>query len=104
MSVMIVEIKACKVKKNDNVAIALNDVKPRDIINILDNKGNRCLSIESKMSIPAGHKVSLTDILSGEPIIKYNQPIGIAKFAIGRGEHVHIHNMCGARGRGDQKV
>ena len=40
-----------------------------------------------------GHKVALTDIQSGAPVLKYGEIIGQATRAISAGEHVHLHNM-----------
>ncbi len=40
-----------------------------------------------------GHKYALRDIKAGENIIKYGSPIGHATADIGRGEHVHTHNL-----------
>ena len=45
--------------------------------------------------IPAGHKVALTAIASGQPIRKYGQPIGVASQPIAVGQHVHTHNLAG---------
>ena len=44
--------------------------------------------------IPAGHKVSLRPIATGERIRRYGQIIGFATQDIGAGRHVHVHN-CG---------
>ena len=51
--------------------------------------------------IPYGHKIALTDIPQGAPIIKYGHTIGAASRAIRAGEYVHIHNLEALRGRGD---
>ena len=40
-----------------------------------------------------GHKYALRDIAAGEKVIKYGMPIGVATAAIGKGEHIHTHNM-----------
>lgn len=40
-----------------------------------------------------GHKIALRSIAAGEKILKYGVPIGSATQAIGKGEHVHLHNM-----------
>ncbi|MEN9774915.1 MAG: hypothetical protein RL322_1985 [Pseudomonadota bacterium] len=42
--------------------------------------------------IPFGHKAASRPIASGEPIIKYGVPIGVATQSIAAGEHVHVHN------------
>jgi altronate hydrolase len=43
--------------------------------------------------IPAGHKISLTELADGEPIRKYGQIIGFAQGPIAKGQHVHVHNV-----------
>lgn len=40
-----------------------------------------------------GHKYALTDIKTGENVIKYGFPIGHATTDIATGEHVHTHNV-----------
>ena len=40
-----------------------------------------------------GHKYALRDIAAGEKVIKYGMPIGVATATIGKGEHIHTHNM-----------
>ncbi len=46
-----------------------------------------------KVNLENGHKYAARDIASGEKIIKYGFPIGIATEDISEGEHVHSHNM-----------
>ncbi|CAD6560231.1 UxaA family hydrolase [Paraburkholderia metrosideri] len=43
--------------------------------------------------IPPGHKVATRDIAKGETVKRYNQIIGVAREAIRRGQHVHVHNL-----------
>lgn len=40
-----------------------------------------------------GHKLALCDIKSGEKVVKYGFPIGVASQDIKKGEHVHTHNL-----------
>jgi (2R)-sulfolactate sulfo-lyase subunit alpha len=47
----------------------------------------------AKQDIPIGHKVALADIKNGDTIWKYGQDIGRAVADIGKGEHVHVHNV-----------
>lgn len=49
--------------------------------------------IQTASDIPAGHKVALTSIAKGEPVIKYGFAIGAATTAIQAGEQVHSHNL-----------
>jgi altronate hydrolase len=44
--------------------------------------------------IPAGHKVALHPIGSGDPVERYGQVIGRAKQPIEPGRHVHTHNLA----------
>lgn len=79
----------------DNVATALEALEP-----------GRSLTIDGatvvvRQAIPAGHKVALRAIAAGDAVIKYGSPIGTATTAIDAGEHVHVHNVASARGRGD---
>lgn len=51
--------------------------------------------------IPFGHKFAITDIEPGDLIVKYGHAIGRATKPISVGQHVHVHNVAGSRGRGD---
>ncbi len=44
--------------------------------------------------IPAGHKIAVTDIPAGAPVLRYGQVIGFAATAIPAGTHVHEHNLA----------
>ncbi|WP_290596393.1 MULTISPECIES: UxaA family hydrolase [unclassified Archaeoglobus] len=77
--------------KRDNVAVALEDLKPGDKIKV--NRNGAELEIEVKQEIPFGHKVALERIQRGGEVIKYGETIGVATEDIAEGEHVHIHNL-----------
>jgi len=71
------------VHADDNVATILDaDIDQRKTQAGLPILGN----------IKFGHKVALRAIQSGESIIKYGIPIGVATQDIEPGEHVHTHN------------
>lgn len=74
--------KLFKINENDNIAIALEELKSGEII---DN-------IKILNDIPFGHKVLLKDLKAGENIIKYGNPIGHLTRDCKTGEHVHEHN------------
>ena len=57
--------------------------------------------IRSFSKLQLGHKIAIGDIGEGDRIIKYGETIGYASRMIEPGEHVHVHNMVGGRGRGD---
>jgi len=46
--------------------------------------------------IPMAHKIARRDIATGDVILKYGMPIGVATTAIRAGEHVHVHNIRSA--------
>ncbi|MBA4219302.1 UxaA family hydrolase [Bosea sp. (in: a-proteobacteria)] len=54
---------------------------------------NSDFRLAAKMDIPIGHKVALKDIKKGDTIWKYGQDIGKAIADIGKGEHLHVHNV-----------
>lgn len=51
------------------------------------------LSVTVSDDIPAGHKVALTAISEGSPIIKFGQTIGYASAPINPGDWIHVHNV-----------
>lgn len=80
-------MKAIVISGGDNVAVALEDLKsgtevetPKGLVKLAED-------------ITRGHKFALRDIAQGQEIIKYGFPIGTAKAPIGKGEHVHVHNV-----------
>lgn len=81
-----------RMKPGDNVATALRDV----------SAGEAWESIETLQPVPFGHKVAVQPIACGEHVVKYGESIGAATVAIRPGEHVHVHNIEGIRGRGDK--
>ena len=54
---------------------------------------NSAFRIASKMDVPIGHKIALTDIKKGDTVWKYGHDIGVAVADIAKGEHVHVHNL-----------
>lgn len=54
---------------------------------------NVAVVLTEHIGIPKGHKVALTVIPSGSPVIKYGNPIGLATEDIPEGAHVHTHNL-----------
>ncbi len=85
----------------DNVANAVEDIaKGEDFEYVLDGKALGVVTAQE--DIPFGFKAAVQDIPAGGGIVKYQQIIGKASRLIKSGECVHIHNVEGTRGRGDQ--
>jgi len=51
------------------------------------------ITVKSLDPVPLGHKIALNDIHSGDTILKYGHDVGRAVAEIGKGHHVHVHNM-----------
>lgn len=72
---------------DDNVAIAIEPLQIGRMVQ-LDEQ-----AITIVDPIPVGHKFATRDVLPQLPVLKYGQPIGRARAAIGIGQHVHTHNL-----------
>ena len=81
----------------DNVLTCTLDIKKGQN---LDFEGTM---IQAASDIPAYHKIARVFIKAKEKVYKYGEVIGIASIDIQPGEHVHVHNLEGKRGRGDKK-
>lgn len=91
--------EALKLSENDNVATAVADIDQGSEVPV--RWGKEVSRVKSLEKIPFGFKIALADINKGSHVTKYGETIGIASQNIKQGELVHIHNVQGARGRGD---
>lgn len=82
---------ALRLAAADNVATALRDLEPGEVVEIEGHK------VTLKERIPLCHKLALADLEPGTAVLKYGQPIGRTTAAIRAGAHVHVHNMHSAR-------
>lgn len=76
------------INSQDNVGIALHDIKKGENLLCPDGKALIALS-----NIARSHKVALGDIRMGEDVLKYGEIIGEAKEFIKKGDWVHTHNL-----------
>ncbi len=86
---------ALRLKDDDDVAVALRVLEAGVPVRFPD------LEVVPGAAIPSGHKIALRAVAAGAPVRKYGQAIGRAAAPIAPGEHVHVHNVEGIRGRGD---
>jgi len=84
----------------DNVATLLSDVDKDEMVQV--QLGEKPGKEQIKEPIRFGHKFALNRIGKGEDVLKYGEVIGRATQDIGKGCHVHVHNVESLRGRGDQ--
>jgi len=93
------KFKAIVMKSKDNVATVTEDVNAGSDIAI--NVDGETVTLHVTERIPFGHKVAIKAIAKDEKIIKYGEVIGMATTDITAGQHTHVHNIVGCRGRGD---
>jgi len=92
-------MKAIVVDERDSVATALADLAAGDILQLAIGDQEREVALTAPIAF--GHKLALTAIATGDPVIKYGETIGRATQPIAPGDHVHLHNLESLRGRGD---
>ena len=78
---------AVMIRDDDNVCIALRNLKKGDEICI----GNKKIVLREHIAVP--HKIALRDVRAGGQVIKYGVSIGTATKDISSGELVHLHNL-----------
>jgi len=80
---------AYRAHPEDNVATLLEDAEP-GTVNLIP----AARAVPLNQPIALGHKVALSDIAAGGPIIKYGVRIGLATREIRAGDWVHLHNCA----------
>jgi altronate dehydratase small subunit len=85
--------KCLLLKNNDNVAMALEQLEPNDVVALDDRK------VTIMETIEFGHKFAVRKIKVGEMIMKHGEVIGRASRDISEGTHVHVHNVESLRGK-----
>ncbi|WP_164101308.1 UxaA family hydrolase [Candidatus Laterigemmans baculatus] len=70
----------------DNVIVAIDAIPAGVEVN----------GVTTRQPIPAGHKIALRPIETGEHVFKYGFSIGAATRPISSGDHVHSHNLHSA--------
>ena len=91
--------RAIVLDARDNVATLIDEGRAGEACAL---QGEASGSATLTRDVPFGHKVCIRATAAGSPIVKYGQVIGNASAAIAVGDHVHVHNIESARGRGDR--
>ncbi|RKD22934.1 D-galactarate dehydratase [Ammoniphilus oxalaticus] len=94
--------KTVMMRPQDTVATALEQIPAG--VKLTVQCQDHTFDVELKDEIQFGHKFAVTPIKQGEDILKYGEVIGVSTGEIAVGEHVHVHNLEGKRGRGDRVV
>ncbi|MBW2411612.1 MAG: UxaA family hydrolase, partial [Deltaproteobacteria bacterium] len=77
--------KTLLLNNEENVALALSEIAQGEATGYDD--------LVSQEKIPAGHKIAVRNIDTGQPVLKYGQIIGFASDTILAGSYVHTHNV-----------
>jgi (2R)-sulfolactate sulfo-lyase subunit alpha len=80
-------------KKDTVGVVVIEGLKAGTNMFCVVTENNSSFKLKSRMNVPIGHKIALTDIKKGDTIWKYGQDIGKAVADIKKGEHVHVHNV-----------
>jgi altronate hydrolase len=81
-------IELIRIRPEDNVAVAVREFAKGERLSVADGA-----SVVATDAVPYGNKVALLGIATGEPIVKYGEPIGHASRDIAPGDVVHTHNV-----------
>ena len=81
-----------QIHPTDNVAVLLDPIRSGE------TQTAAAIAVTATVDIEKGHKIALTAIGQGEPVVKYGFPIGIATAPIQAGDWVHTHNLATALG------
>lgn len=83
--------------RGDDVGVAVADIKTDEAVRGVVLADGTTIELRAKSDIPLGHKVALRMIDAGASVVEYGIQIGVATGRIGKGEHVHVHNLRSAR-------
>jgi (2R)-sulfolactate sulfo-lyase subunit alpha len=72
---------------DDNIVVARRDIAAGEKVE-LDGE-----SFAIPAAVELGHKLARRVIEAHARVLKYGAPIGSMKVRVGRGEHVHLHNL-----------
>lgn len=73
---------------DDNVMVLTTTVPAGTVLDVPGHP----VTLEKDLTL--GHKIAARDIATGETIMKYAFPIGVATTNIPAGAHVHLHNVA----------
>jgi (2R)-sulfolactate sulfo-lyase subunit alpha len=80
--------------KADTVGVVVvEDVKPGQDLTGWIMETDETISLKALDAVPLGHKIALRDIAAGETVLKYGHDVGRTAAAVGKGRHVHVHNL-----------
>lgn len=88
--------EAVVIHPDDDVAVALRALAAG---RIRVRRDGEVVEFDIGQAVPLGHKLALHDMPAGAEVRKYGEVIGALTAAVGRGGHVHVHNLRSRRAR-----
>ena len=89
-------MRALLIDDRDSAAVVVEPVKRGDEVTY-EMKDHRKRTVTASEDIPIFHKIAVTAVKKGQPVIKYGEHIGVAGCDIEPGCHVHVHNVENCR-------
>ncbi|KON88998.1 dehydratase [Sporosarcina globispora] len=83
--------------KGDHVGVATSPIKEGEQVIGIYMDDNSEVNVKARGDIPLGHKISLVDLTSDQPVLKYGIQIGLTTAEWTVGDYVHTHNIKTAR-------
>jgi hypothetical protein len=82
---------------NDNVGVALADLRPGDSVSVRGADGGEYAFTVTE-EVAFGHKFALGGLDADAPVLKYGEEIGRMRSPVASGGWIHSHNMYCDRG------
>ena len=80
--------------KADTVGVVVVEgVQPGQEVTGWIMETDETVELKSLDAVPLGHKIALKDIKAGDTVLKYGHDVGRVVADIGKGHHVHTHNL-----------
>ena len=80
--------------KADSVGVVVvEDVTPGKEVTGWIMETDETIQFKSLDAVPLGHKIALRDLKVGDTVLKYGQDVGRIVAEVGKGRHVHVHNL-----------
>lgn len=80
--------------KADTVGVVVvEDVQPGKDVTGWIMETDETITMKALDAVPLGHKIALQDLKPGDTVLKYGHDVGKIVAAVGKGRHVHVHNL-----------
>ncbi len=80
--------------KADTVGVAVvEDIQPGKDLTGWIMETDETITLKALDVVPLGHKIALGDLKAGDTVLKYGHDVGKIVAPVGKGHHVHVHNL-----------